>query len=168
MSKFQPAAYSPFHILLHWIIAALILFQLIFGESIEGLKDALRDGSTPDTATAFMGNAHIWVGIAILALTVIRLLVRTVSGVPAPLPSSKPQELAAKGAHILLYLLMIGAPVTGLLAWYGGIHTAEEVHEVAKPLFIILIALHVLGALYHQLALKDGSLTRMVTSRARG
>ncbi len=165
MSRFQPAAYSPIHILLHWAIAALILFQLVFGESMGDLKRALRNGGTPDAATSFMGNAHIWIGIAILALTIVRLLVRLKAGVPAPLPASQLQALAAKGANILLYLLMIGAPVTGLIAWYGGIHSFEEVHEIAKPLFIILISLHVLGALYHQLALKDGSMKRMLTAR---
>ena len=104
------------------------------------LKHALRDGGMPDAATALLGNAHIWVGIAVLALTVIRLLVRAKFGVPAPLPTSRAQELAARGVHGLLYLLMLLAPITGLLAWYGGIHTAEEIHELSKPFFIVLIA----------------------------
>ncbi|GAB4517343.1 MAG: cytochrome b/b6 domain-containing protein [Roseibium sp.] len=166
MSKTQPAAYSPLHILLHWAITALLLFQLVFGESIKDLERALRNGGSPDTATAFMGNAHIWVGVAVLALTVLRLLVRARFGVPAPLPSSRLQEFAARAVHGLLYLLMIVAPLTGLAAWYGGIHLAGEIHELAKPLFIILIALHLAGALYHHFALKDGSLTRMVSSRS--
>mgnify|MGYP000279711326 CR=1 FL=1 len=166
MTKSQPAAYSPIHIALHWVIAVLILFQLVFGESMGDLKHALRDGVTPDATVSLMGNAHIWVGIAILALTVIRLAVRAIYGVPAALPGSAMQELAARAVHGLLYLAMILAPVTGLLAWYAGIHTAEEVHELSKPLFIVLIALHVVGALYHQFALKDGGLMRMFSSRA--
>ncbi len=165
MSTTQPASYSPIHIILHWVIAALILFQLIFGESMGDLKHVLRDGGVPDAATTFLANAHIWVGIAVLALTVIRLLVRAKFGVPAPLPTSRVQELAARGVHGLLYLLMLLAPITGLLAWYGGIHTAEEIHELSKPFFIVLIALHVLGALYHHIALKDGIMMRMVSSR---
>lgn len=167
MSRTQPVAYSPIHIILHWVIAALILFQILFGESMEALERALRNGGTPDAGVSFMGNAHIWVGIAILALTAARLLVRVIHGVPAPLPSSMLQELAARAVHGLLYLAMILAPVTGLLAWYGGIHTAEELHELAEPLFIVLVALHILGALYHHIALKDGSMMRMVSTRAR-
>jgi len=166
MSKTEPASYSPVHILLHWVIAALIVFQLIFGESMHDLGRALRDGGTPDAMTAFMGNAHIWVGISILVLTVIRLIVRAVYGVPAPVPSSKAQELAAKAVHGLLYLLMIVVPITGLAAWFGGVRAAGELHELSKPAFIILIALHVIGALYHHFALKDRSLIRMITTRA--
>ncbi|TYC64737.1 cytochrome b [Stappia sp. BW2] len=165
MSRTQPAAYSPIHILLHWVIAALILFQLIFGESMGDLKHALRDGGVPDAMTAFLGNAHIWVGISVLALTVVRLLVRFAFGVPAPLPTSRMQELAAKSVHGLLYLGLLLAPITGLLAWFGGIHTAGEIHELFKPFFIVLISLHVLGALYHHIALKDGTLMRMISSR---
>ncbi|WP_269580763.1 cytochrome b [Roseibium sp. Sym1] len=167
MSRTQPVSYSPLHIILHWVIAALILFQIIFGESMEALERALRNGGTPDAGVSFMGNAHIWVGIAILALTAVRLLVLAIHGIPSPLPSSRLQELASRAVHGLLYLAMILAPVTGLLAWYGGIHTFEELHELAKPLFIVLVALHTLGALYHHVALKDGSLTRMFSTRTR-
>ncbi|TYC55703.1 cytochrome b [Rhodobacterales bacterium] len=165
MSRTKPAAYSPFHILLHWVIAALILFQLIFGESIKDFGRALRDGGTAGTMTAIMGNAHIWVGVSILVLTLLRLVVRGLHGVPAPAPSSRVQELAARAVHVLLYLLMIVVPITGLLAWFGGLHTAGEIHELGKPAFIILIGLHIAGALYHQFALKDHLIRRMMTSR---
>ncbi|MCK7612694.1 cytochrome b [Roseibium sediminicola] len=166
MSRTQPVAYSPIHIILHWIIAALVLFQIVFGEGMDALERALRNGGTPDAGVSFMGNAHIWVGIAVLALTVIRLIVRVAYGVPAPLPGSAMQELAAKAVHGLLYLAMILVPATGLLAWYGGIHTVEELHELAEPLFIVLVSLLVLGALYHQFALKDGGLMRMFSTRS--
>ncbi|PVB59798.1 cytochrome b/b6 domain-containing protein [Labrenzia sp. 011] len=165
MSKTQPAAYSPVHIFLHWVIAALIVFQLVFGESIKDLGRALRDTGAPDTLTTVMGNAHIWVGVTVLVLTLLRLLIRARFGVPAPVPASRIQELAARVVHGLLYLLMIVVPITGLLAWYGGIREAGDLHELAKPLFIILILLHVAGALYHHFALKDRTMKRMITSR---
>lgn len=165
MSRTKPASYSTLHIFLHWLIAALIFFQLIFGESIKDYGRALRDG-TPDAMTAFMGNAHIWVGIAILVLSLVRLAIAFTYGVPAPIPGAKLQLVAAKAVHGLLYLLMIAVPVTGLVAWFGGIHTAGEIHEFGKPAFIILIVLHVAGALYHQFVLKDRTLSRMATTRA--
>jgi cytochrome b561 len=166
MSTSQPLRYSPVQIGLHWIIAALIVFQLIFGESMADLAEALKDGGTPDATTSFMANAHIWVGIAILALMAIRIAARFLHGVPAPLPASKAQDLAAKAVHGLLYLLMILAPVTGLVAWYGGIEAAGAVHHLMKPVWIVLIALHIAGALYHQFAMKDGTMQRMKFGRA--
>ena len=69
--------------------------------------------------------------------------------------------MAAHVGHWALYALMVLAPVTGLAAWYGGIEAAAEVHELFKPLLIILVAVHVLAALFHQFVLKDNLLARM-------
>ena len=44
MSLSQPASYSRAQIALHWAIALLVFFQLIFGESIADYGHALRDG----------------------------------------------------------------------------------------------------------------------------
>ena len=56
---------------------------------------------------------------------------------------------------------MLAVPAVGLFAWFGGSEEAGDLHSLAKPAFIILVALHVLGALYHQFILKDGLLLRM-------
>ncbi len=36
-----------------------------------------------------------------------------------------------------------------------------DLHELAKPAFVFLIAVHVVAALWHQFWLKDGLLVRM-------
>ncbi|WP_417670052.1 cytochrome b [Roseibium sp.] len=161
MSVSQPASYSRLQIALHWIIAALIAFQLIFGEAMEELGEALREGEMPDAMTSLMGNAHIWVGVAILALMVLRIALKLMRGAPAPVPGPRWQEILAKSVHGLLYLLLIVAPVTGLAAWYSGIYQAGEIHHILKPAFILLIALHVVGALWHQFIARDTTLRRM-------
>lgn len=62
---------------------------------------------------------------------------------------------------------MIMVPVTGLVAWFGdGIETAADLHELGKPVFIVLIAAHVLAALWHHFWLKDGLLHRMRRQRS--
>ncbi len=72
--------YSGLQILLHWVIAALVLFQLIFGESMAEVKDALEEGLVPDPAEQTMADAHYWVGIAILVLVGLRIILRLVQG----------------------------------------------------------------------------------------
>ena len=57
--------------------------------------------------------------------------------------------------------VMVLAPVSGLVAWYGGVEAAAEVHELFKPALILLVLGHVAAALYHQFILKDGLLLRM-------
>lgn len=156
-----PKGYSATQIRLHWIIAALIVAQLIFGEGIgSAFRELVKTGiATYPTATL----AHIIGGALILALALWRIALKVRRGAP-DLPEGQPPltKLAAKATHGALYLLMIGAPVSGAVAWFGGgIESVAEAHELAKPLFIGLIVLHVAGALWHQFVLKDGLLLRM-------
>jgi cytochrome b561 len=43
--------------------------------------------------------------------------------------------------------------------------TAQDVHAVTARVMLVLIGLHVLAALYHQLVQRDGLLSRMVSGR---
>lgn len=154
-----PKGFSLGQIRLHWIIAALILFQLIFGEAMTDAWRQFRQGAAPDITT--MVTAHIYAGIAILALVVWRLWLRLRHGAPPPPDGSALMRTAGSTAHVALYALMVLAPLSGLAAWFGGIATAAEVHELLKPAFIILIGLHVAAALWHHFWLRDGLLNRM-------
>ena len=159
MAQGMRQGYSGLQILLHWTIALLVLFQLIFGESMGEVKDALEQGLVPDPGEQTMADAHYWVGIAILVLVGLRLILRVTQGAPVPIGSG-PQLLIAKAIHGIFYLLLIAVPVTGLLAVYVN-EEIGEVHEIGKPLFIAFIVLHALGALFHHFKLKDETLRRM-------
>ena len=155
--------YSSYQIALHWIIAALVLFQLVFGESMKMVVNAAERGRQISATDQAMGSAHYWVGIAILALVLLRLALRLAAGAATP-ASDGPQwmHLAARALHALFYVLLLVTPVLGLLAFYvgnpwGGIHTLN------KPAFIVLITVHALGAFYHQFWLRDGTLRRMIS-----
>ena len=151
--------YSGLQILLHWTIALMVLFQLIFGESMGEVAEALEDGEVPDPTEMLLADAHYWVGIAILVLVGLRLIVRLFQGTPAPIGEGR-AVLAAKIVHGIFYLLLVAVPVTGLLAVYVN-EEIGEVHEIGKPLFIAFIVIHALGALFHHFWLKDSTLRRM-------
>jgi cytochrome b561 len=156
----SPKGYSGTQILLHWVIGLLIVFQLIFGEDMGQAWRSVESGGIP--TMGLMVWAHIVVGGAVLALVVWRLALRLRRGVPdAPAGDSKPVQLAAHIGHWALYALMVLFPVTGFAAWYGGIHDLAEVHEMMKPILILLILVHLLAALWHQFWLKDNLLARM-------
>ncbi|SON57834.1 Cytochrome b-562 [Hartmannibacter diazotrophicus] len=158
----RPASYSALQIALHWIIAALILFQLVFGESMGRLGWLLRNNQTPTATDYLMADLHIYVGVAVLVLALWRLMIRVRHGAPAAPEGGNPLlEKAATAMHHLFYVLLIGMPVTGLIAEYL-FHSMGEIHELGKPVFIIFIVVHAAAALYHQYVLKDGVLTRML------
>jgi cytochrome b561 len=157
------AGYSGIQILLHWTIALLVIFQLGFGESMTTVVDAQESSEAILPADQSLATAHLWAGIAILALVVVRLLLRFAQGTPAPIGAGLAVVLA-KLAHAAFYLLLIAMPVTGLLTYYD-VMDLGDLHGWGKPVFIALIAIHALAALYHQFLVKDGTLARMLAPR---
>ena len=156
------SGYSLLQISLHWLIAALVIFQLFFGESMTHAVDAVAEGTTASAFDIQFASLHYWFGIAILALVGVRLIVRITQGVP-PAAVSTPRwsDLAARIAHGLFYFLLVAVPVTGLLGYYVE-GPFGDIHAWSKPVFIGMISIHGLAALYHHFWVKDGTLSRML------
>ncbi|MBC2834130.1 cytochrome b [Paragemmobacter straminiformis] len=153
----KPLGYSILQIRLHWIVAVLVILQLVFGEGISGGFDArVEDGASGYTLQAV---AHIVAGLLIGLLMVWRLGQRLSRGVPDE--GEGLQALAAKIGHWAFYAILIVAPLVGLAAWFGASEDIADLHTLVKPVLIVLIAVHVLAALWHQFILKDGALLRM-------
>lgn len=157
------SGYTGFQIGLHWLIAALVVFQLVFGESIAETLESVERGTVASPFDQLFGDLHYWVGIAILALAAARLWLRLIAGAPPALKAGW-MTMAARVSHAVFYALLILLPITGFLAFYVG-DPFGELHELGKPILIILIALHVCASLYHQFWLKDGTLRRMLVPR---
>ena len=159
----SPTGYNSLQIALHWAVAVLVLFQLVFGESMTEAVDAIEEGEATGSATDLVwGFAHYWVGVSILALVILRLVVRLVYGAPAH-SSAAPSWMsaAAKFSHATFYLILVATPVLGLLAYYRG-DPWGEFHSLAKPALIALIILHVIGAFVHHVWIRDNVLLRML------
>lgn len=162
MSTPSPSSYSLAQITLHWLIAAMVIFQIVFGEAIEEAAEAAEEGHRISAGEAFLADAHIWIGFAVLALTVLRVAIRLMRGAPAT-PANEPALalLAMKVTHLAFYALLFAAPITGAIAYYL-LPEAGEIHEAMKPAFIVLIAIHVLATLWHQIVLRDDVMKRMI------
>ncbi|WP_237151922.1 cytochrome b [Oryzibacter oryziterrae] len=167
--KKSSQGYTAMQLALHWGIAVLVLYQLVFGEVMGDLGHYLRglkeSGAQPDPTVLDPlnqgANLHIYVGIAILLLTAIRLLVRLSVGAPEPVPGPALQVKVAQLLHFGFYVLLFAVPVTGLLAEYVS-REFGDIHELAKPVFIVFILVHAGAALYHHFVVKDSTLMRMM------
>ncbi|MFD1106598.1 YceI family protein [Sphingobium olei] len=170
--------YSRTAIALHWIIAALLAFQLAVGWGLEDLG-----------ARGFhLYQWHKSVGIAILLLTLVRIVVRMTK--PRP-PKSEDgwQGALANAVHVGLYAFMLGAPLTGWalvstarvkvptllfgvlplphLPLPAGAHEwAENGHGLIAWIGVALFLLHVAGALRHHVLMRDGLIWRMIPARS--
>ncbi len=155
-------SYSLSQILLHWIVALLVLVQILNDDAIGRAFRALR--RDPAAVPGAIAQMHVYIGIAVLVLVLWRLALRFTRGVPRP-PADEPRflRLAAVATHVLLYGLLLAIPLTGLAAWFGGSRQAAELHEAMKLPLIALVALHVAGALYQQVVRRNGVLARMVS-----
>jgi cytochrome b561 len=170
--------------LLHWGMAALILFQLGFGLWMTRVPDLLQRFVLTQTHKSF--------GTLIFALAILRLGWR-LAGRRPPLPPAMPawQRRAAGLSHAALYALMLLLPLSGwlmasasptqdLLGMQNLVFgrwplpdpfvpgdarveaAAHAVHASAAAALALLLALHAAAALHHQFVDRDGLLARMI------
>ena len=179
--------YTRTAMLLHWLVAALILANLVLVWTVDQFPDGL---------VRPVINTHKAIGLTVLGLVLLRVLWR-LSHRPPALPRSYPkiERAGAHLAHLLLYGLILGLPISGYihdsafkdaaahpLTLFGLIEiprlgfimhldpvTKEQVHatwfavhgDLAYALYG-LVALHILGALKHQFVDGHGEFGRML------
>ncbi|WP_395444974.1 YceI family protein [Caulobacter sp. UC70_42] len=98
--------YTTVAIVIHWLIAAALIFQIILG---------WRMGDGPKGPTTYaLFQLHKSIGIAILLLSLARLAWRLFNTPPAA-PEGQPkwEQVASKVVHVGFYVIMIGLPLTG-------------------------------------------------------
>lgn len=160
-----PTGYSKTQIRLHWTIAALIVLQYLIGDSIAHAFSARSSGDSAGFDP--LVPLHVLTGLAILLLAAWRIGLRLTRGAPPPPASESPRgRKVAAATHGLLYLFMILMPVSGAMAWFGDVGVASIVHNVTKLALLAVVALHVLGALFHQFILRNGLIGRMMRAEA--
>jgi cytochrome b561 len=174
----HPYRYTRTAIGLHWIIAFLVIAA--FGL---GLIMTSMPGFTPTKLKYF--SWHKWLGVTVFIFAVLRVLWRMTHPAP-PLIATIPrlQQFVAQVVHVLLYLLIFAAPLSGYLystaagfqVVYLGIiplpmlinanpelaATLMSVHEILVWSMAALVGLHALGALKHHFVDRDGTLARML------
>ena len=170
--------YSKRMVIVHWLTLALLIAAWYLG-------DSLGDATDESKATLAGYFVHIAVGGSVLLLTLFRFFSRRRDGVPAPIGDTAMDKLA-KGIHYLLYTVLFVLPLSGvltvikggagkallagdadLLPKEHGYHNvfAHEVHENLVTVLIVLVVIHILGAIKHQFITKDGLMKRMMLRR---
>jgi cytochrome b561/polyisoprenoid-binding protein YceI len=106
-SPSQPTTYGTFGRSLHWLVAVLVISAIVVGEFMIDL--ALFDPNK-----FWLYQFHKSLGFTVLAAMALRIIWRLTQGTPA-LPAGMPrlQQLAAHGAHLAFYILLVAMPLGG-------------------------------------------------------
>jgi cytochrome b561 len=160
--------YSNTAVAIHWITVVLVLFQIWLGFSFADMAPG------PERGQLF--TWHKTIGATILIVTLARLTYRLMNP-PPPFSADLPrwERVAGIWSHRLIYLMLIGLPITGLTAvsghtrgpttpLLGGVplpvipgvseaagEAAGDIHIALAWVLIAVVVAHVAAALKHQL-----------------
>lgn len=163
----KPRTYSTAQITLHWLIAALVVFQVLTNDGMVNAWDAYRHGTPATPGDLRWAYIHAGAGVAVLLLAIVRLWIRLTRGAPPLDNPIKPVRWIAWLTHILLYGFIFFMPISGALAWFGGVLPAGEAHSFARLILVPLVLLHTIGALVEHFWFRTESLRRMLGLQPR-
>lgn len=171
------ARYAALSKALHWVIALIVILMLSLSFFLEDVPNDYR-------ANVFM--VHKSLGLTILGLIIIRLFAIIHYGRP-PLPIAVPtwERVLSRAVQYAFYVLLILMPVSGWVMstaadkapvyfnWFKlpfpGVTPNKALaqwmfsaHEFIAWTLIVLVVLHVMGALKHYFIDKDDVLQRML------
>jgi len=168
-----------FTIILHWLTALLVPFAYVV---VQVMEDVPRGAFKNQ-----LYGTHLTVGTLVLLVTIVRLGWKPFAPKVAPNDSPALMERAAKLVHWLLFLGLLAVPLLGLFSvWFRGrplelfglfslpspfaadrplARNLTEAHELLANSLMILAVLHAAAALFHQYAMQDGLILRMLPGR---
>jgi cytochrome b561 len=174
--------YDKVAITLHWLVAIGVFVMIGLGWYMTGIPKG-----TPQRA--FFFNLHKSIGVTLGIIVLVRVLWRWNHRPPA-LPAGTASWVvnASRLSHGLLYALLVLMPTVGFTAsnftkygvtYFGlfkiGPLFAENkalyelfqgIHHAASEVLVIVIAIHIAGALKHLLIDRDGVFFRMLPRRS--
>lgn len=174
-------SYHPWIQALHWLIALAVIGLLIGGLIV-------HYDLVPKPDEKILNFLHMGFGLCVLVLMVVRLFMRGGAKAP-PLPVSigRLNRMASHVTQVLFYVLLLAQPVFGILfveahgtrvPFFGLFtlpmvvgksqalhHTFAFLHFWTGLALIVLVLLHVAGALYHH-ARGEPVIRRMMPRRS--
>jgi cytochrome b561 len=160
--------------ILHWLTAILIFTTLLIGFNMVNSIGSY----------AWLVGAHMTLGVAILAIVVVRVANRLTHRVPTlPKTVGGVERILVVGSELTLYAMVLAQPLIGWamvsasgrpVVVVGSVRlpriapfnddlyfVLRQTHSVLAYLLVAVIAAHVSAVLLHTLTLRDRMLSRM-------
>ena len=164
--------YGLISIVFHWLMALVILITFTLGLNLKHNYQYYYE----------VLMLHNSLGITIFLLAIFRIAWKFINIKPTPLPNKKILMKLATVIHIIFYIIFFILPITGYILTnlqgdtviFYGINLPEIlerdrdlkyythlIHDWLGHILLVLFSLHVLGALYHHVIIKDNTLRRI-------
>ncbi|MGA2493674.1 MAG: cytochrome b/b6 domain-containing protein [Roseiarcus sp.] len=168
----------------HWMTALFVLLAWLLGQ--------FRDIFPPGAARGASVSVHMALGLGVILLIVLRLAGRALDPPPPAIAANRFEpwlSYAASAGHLLLYALLIAAPILGIVMQFArgealpvfGLFDIPSpwtmdraffremlgLHQLAANVLGVVAAGHAAAALFHHWALGDRTLARMLPGLAR-
>ncbi|MBK1695099.1 hypothetical protein CKO09_10160 [Chromatium weissei] len=167
--------YSKSQRILHWLIAIMVFGMLTSGMALMIFGDE---------AVGSLVHVHMSFGALILIMMLIRVALRVLMPTPAS-PLTIAEQRVGNAIHLLLYVLLIGLPISGWFATSAAGETVQffnmtlpalitatdsskafaetlfTLHGLGGIAVLVLVLVHTAAAIKHWLVLKDGLMNRI-------
>ena len=164
----------------HWLTAILVVAAYI-------MSPGGSEQRVYSSAADFNRQTHETLGACVFALTLLRLLWRSIDKTPEDPPMKPWMMRSAKIVRVALYGLLIAIPVAATMGAFLEAHpltlwaignigpmlspmhdvgqTVAEIHTTLGNVILWAAGLHAVAALYHHFFLRDGVLISMLPGR---
>lgn len=171
------ARYGAIPQLIHWLTALLVVAGWLLGQFGDFLPKAAHE-------TGLFG--HMTLGQCVVALLIVRLVLRIANPPPAPEPTAfgRLVEIVAKLSHCALYAMLFAVPFVGIIVqlkrghdlplfglsnvsspWPADRAVARlmlGIHSYLADALLILAGVHAAAAIVHHALWRDRTLVRML------
>ena len=107
--RFARVRYDRWTIVLHWTVFGLVAVLWLLGQLID---------TAPKPWHAPLWSVHVMLGVALALALIVRLTWRLTGGRHLPPTEVGLLKKLAEGVHYLLYVLLGGVVLLGLLTWW--------------------------------------------------
>ncbi len=180
MSRRNIRAYTPAAKVFHWLTVLLLTIQVALGWTMPGARRHVPP--------ALLNDAHMSLGLTILALIVLRFVWRIIAGAPAAEPGTPVwQDMLARVVHFSLYAIVLlfaltgwanatfhnwpirflgEIPLPGFFPGRASLRNFGHIHNGLVWVLIAVVAGHASAALWHHFVMRDRTLLRMLPQSA--
>ena len=156
--------FSRYQVIIHWLVACFVLFQIVTSSAISNDFLALKDGKISIEEVDQNSWYHLFFGLTIFLLMVMRFILRIILGVPKPTKQSSSMTIIlAKIIHWLFYLVLFLVPISGFVAWNTSNVFIGDLHTASVNALYVLVLIHLIAIVYHQIFLEDNLIDRMTS-----